>query len=144
MNFEFSRIFLIYHIFLTKKLITKETPYNRLKHRNSFFVKECSEQVICDKLWEKQVMIRNWELVFGSRELLINIKWVVELQRWLVLKSKIFGQESTYSKEILFRKSFDDLGFVKKCQNRIFKVNFWCQKSTKFFQKEKFQLWISI
>ena len=29
-----------------------------------------------------------------------NISSVVEFQRWWVLKSKIFGQESTYSKEI--------------------------------------------
>ena len=48
-------------------------------------------------------------------------------------KSKIFGQESTYSKDFFF-KSVDELRFVKKCQNRIFKVNFQCQKSTEFNQ----------
>ena len=29
-------------------------------------------------------------------------------------------------------KSVDELPFVKKCQNRTFKVNFQCQKSTEF------------
>ena len=43
--------------------------------------------------------------------------------------------ESTYSKEILFFKSVDELWFIKKSQNCIFKVNFRCQKSTEFFQK---------
>ena len=34
------------------------------------------------------------------------------------------------------KKSIDELGFVKKCQNCTFKVNFLCQKSTEFFQKK--------
>ena len=34
---------------------------------------------------------------FGNVE--SNISSVVEFQRWWVLKSKIFGQESTYSKD---------------------------------------------
>ena len=67
-----------------------------------------------------------------------NISSVVEFQRLWVLKSKIFAQESTCSK-----KSYDDLRFVKKCRNRTFRVNFLCQKSTKFFQK-KIHLKISI
>ena len=35
------------------------------------------------------------------------------------------------------KKTVDELWFVKKCQNRTFKVNFQCQKSTEFFQKKK-------
>ena len=62
------------------------------------------------------------------KALYINVSSVVEFQRWWVPKSKIFGQESTYSK--------DELRFIKKCQNRTFKVNFRCQKSTEFFQKK--------
>ena len=34
--------------------------------------------------------------------MLIDVSLVVEFQRWKVLKSKIFGQESPYSKEIFF------------------------------------------
>ena len=64
-----------------------------------------------------------------------NISSVGEFQRWWVLKSKIFGQESTYTKDLFF-KSVDELQFIKKCQNRTFKVNFLCQKSTEFFQKK--------
>ena len=57
-----------------------------------------------------------------------------------VLKSKIFGQESTQRK--FKKKAFDQLRFVNKCQNRTFKVNYQCQKSTEFFQKKKFHLLI--
>ena len=53
-----------------------------------------------------------------------------------LLKSKIFGQESTYSKEIFFTKSVDELWLIKKCQNCTFKVNFLCQRSAEFFQKK--------
>ena len=38
--------------------------------------------------------------------------------------------------EIVFQKSFDELMFIKKCQNCTFKVNFQCQKSIEFFQKK--------
>ena len=65
-----------------------------------------------------------------------NISSLVKFKRWWVLKSKLFGQESASSKEFFFFKSFDGLRFVKKCQNRTFKVNFLCQKSTEFFQKK--------
>ena len=50
-------------------------------------------------------------------------------------KKQDFGQESTYSKDFVF-KSDDELRFIKKCQNHTFKVNFRCQKSTEFFQKK--------
>ena len=74
----------------------------------------------------------------------LNISCVVEFQRWLVIKIKLFGQESTQSRgSFLKKKSFDELQFVKKCQNCIFKVNFQCQKSTEFIQK-KIHLRISI
>ena len=65
-----------------------------------------------------------------------NISLVVEFKRWWVLKSKIFGQESTYSRENLFKKSVAKLWFIKMCQNCTFKVNFQCQKSTEFSQKK--------
>ena len=65
-----------------------------------------------------------------------NISSVVDIQGWWVLNSKIFGQKLTYSKEFFFeKKSVNELWLVKKCQNRTYKVNFRCQKSTEFFQK---------
>ena len=36
----------------------------------------------------------------------------------------------------LYFKSVNELWFVKKCQNRTFKVNFQCQKSAEFFQQK--------
>ena len=53
----------------------------------------------------------------------------------MVGPKKIFGQESTYSKDFFF-KSGDELWFIKKCQNCTFKVNFQCQKSTEFSHKK--------
>ena len=38
---------------------------------------------------------------------------ILELQRWWVLKSKIFGQESTYLKGNFFENSVDECQFVK-------------------------------
>ena len=62
-----------------------------------------------------------------------NISSVVEFQRWWVLKSKVFGRESTYSKEIVVFYEYNKLRFVKKCQNHSFKVDSLCQKLTEFF-----------
>ena len=45
--------------------------------------------------------------------LLPNVSSVVEFQRLWVLKSKIFGQESTYLKEKNLKKSIDVYRFVK-------------------------------
>ena len=62
------------------------------------------------KLWTKLYII----FILGAAQFcsgddsklyVFNISSVVELQRWWVLKSKIFGQESTYSKEI-FKKNW--------------------------------------
>ena len=43
--------------------------------------------------------------------LITNIGSVVEFQRWWVLKSKLFAQESTCSKEILISTSLNHLWF---------------------------------
>jgi hypothetical protein len=65
-----------------------------------------------------------------------NISSVVEFERWWVLKSKAFGQESAYSKEF-FKKMFDELRFVKKCQNR---SQFSMSKINQIFSKKKILL----
>ena len=41
-------------------------------------------------------------------------------------------------KGIFFKQSYNELWFVKKCQNCTFKVNFPCQKLTEFFQKKNY------
>ena len=51
-----------------------------------------------------------------------------------------FAKESSCSKEIVLNQSCKELWFVKKCQNRTFKVNFLCQKLTEFFQKQAWKL----
>ena len=53
-----------------------------------------------------------------------SVSSVVEFQRWWLLESKVFGQESTSSKEIFLKQPHNELWFVKKCQNHTFKVNF--------------------
>ena len=71
------------------------------------------------------------------------ISSVVEFQWWWVLKSKLFAQESTCSKETVVFWEYGEHQFVKKCQNCTFKVNFGCEKLIEFFQK-KIYLRISI
>ena len=39
-------------------------------------------------------------------------------------------------KGYFLKQSYNELWFVKKCQNRTFKVNFGCQKVVEFFQKK--------
>ena len=55
------------------------------------------------------------------------------LQAVWVLKSKIFGQRSTYSKKTTVFYEFNCWQFVKKCQNLIFKVNFQSKESSDLF-----------
>ena len=50
---------------------------------------------LCILLFFQLMPLPTW--VCALRLLYINISSVVEFQRWWVLKSKIFGQESTYS-----------------------------------------------
>ena len=51
-------------------------------------------------------------------------------------KRQDFWQRINILKGICFKqKSVDELRFVKKCENFTFKVNFRCQKSTKFVHK---------
>ena len=66
----------------------------------------------------------------------------MEFQRWWVIKSKLFWPRINILRILIrgfFFKSFDELRFIKKCQNHTFKVNFRCQKSNKFFQKKSFK-----
>ena len=52
-------------------------------------------------------------------------------------KQKFWPSINILKRNFIFKKSVDVLRFVKKYQNCTFKVNFRCQKSTKFFQKKK-------
>ena len=87
-------------------------------NKNLSFINDCNQEDQITNIW---------------LDLGLNISSVVEIQRWWVLKSKVFGQESTSSKEIVVFYEYNELRFVKKCQNCTFKVDFLCQKSTESF-----------
>ena len=55
---------------------------------------------------------------------------VVEVQKWLVLKSKTFGQKQHAQRKQLY---FENTMNVDVCQNCTYKVNFVCQKLMEFF-----------
>ena len=79
-------------------------------HLMSFLVVRFSLHILngCTMMWR------------NLRDMHNNISSVMEFQRRWVLKSKIFSQESTYLMEIFFKKSIDELWFIKKCQNCTF------------------------
>ena len=52
--------------------------------------------------------------------ILISVSSVVEFQRWWVLKSKIFAQEFTCSKEILIPTTLNYLQSSVVCKNQSF------------------------
>ena len=52
--------------------------------------------------------------------MVLNVSSVVEFQRWWVLKSKLFAQESTCSKEILISPSLNHLWFSVDSKNQSF------------------------
>ena len=54
---------------------------------------------------------------------LFNISSVVEFQNWWVLKSKIFGQESTYSNVNLFLKKLVNECEYSKNKAKFYKIN---------------------
>ena len=73
----------------------------------------------------------------------INISSVVEFQRLWVLKSKVFGQESTCIQRKIFKKILQVMTVCQKVTKSYFQSQFWISKIIEFFQK-KFYLRISI
>ena len=59
----------------------------------------------------------------------------------MVLNCNIFAQESTCSKEIVLKNNplMNYGSYLKKCQNRTFKVNFLRQKSTEYQFRRPFK-----
>ena len=85
--------------------------------------------VSCLFLWAKKYKIR----VAGQK---FNISSVVEFQRWWVLKSKIFGQESTYSKEFFWKNPLMNYGSSKSAKIVLSKSIFNVKNQPNFFKKE--------
>ena len=75
-----------------------------------------------------------WNNFWGP--LVINISSVVEFQRWLVLKSKVFGQESTYSN--FFQKILWWITVRQKVPKSYFQSQFSMSKINRFFSKKNF------
>ena len=59
--------------------------------------------------------------------LIINVSSVVEFQRWWVLKSKLFAQESTGSKEILIPTTLNHLWFLVVGVLKVDYLDFPCE-----------------
>ena len=57
-----------------------------------------------------------------------NISSVVEFQRWWVLKSKLFGQESTWHQGKIFKKILRVMTVCQKVSKSYFQSQFWMSK----------------
>ena len=67
----------------------------------------------------------------------INISSVVEFQRWWVLKSKLFGQESTCHQGKILKKILRVMTVYKKVPKSYFQSQFWMSKINQNFSKKK-------
>ena len=70
--------------------------------------------------------------------LFTNISSVVEFQRWWVLKSKLFGQESTCHQGKIFKKILRVMTVCQKVPKSYFQSQFWMSKINRIFSKKKF------
>ena len=66
-----------------------------------------------------------------------NISSVVEFQKWFVLKSKLFGQESTWHQGKIFKKILPVMTVCQKVPKLYFQSQFWMSKINLFFFKKK-------
>ena len=73
-----------------------------------------------------------------------NISFVVEFQRWWVLKGKLFGQESTCHQGQIFKKFLRVMTVRQKVPKLYFQSQFWMSKINRIFSKKKCYLRISI
>ena len=84
----------------------------------------------------RNVSTKNPRLSFGNQstsqiDLCSTVPPVMSARLWNLPKNQ-------HAQRKFFLKQFyDELWFVKNCQNCTFKVNFLCQKSTKKIQKKK-------
>ena len=66
-----------------------------------------------------------------------NISSVVEFQKWWVLKSKLFGQESMCHQEKIFKKILWVMTVCQKVPKSYFQSQFWMSKINRIFSKKK-------
>ena len=68
----------------------------------------------------------------------VSISSVVEFQRWWILKSKLFGQDSTCHQGKIFRKFLQVMTFCQKVPKLYFQSQFWMSKINQIFSKKNF------
>ena len=69
---------------------------------------------------------------------IVNISSVTEFQRWWVLKSKLFCQESTWHQGKIFKKILRVMTVHQKVTKSYFQSQFWMSKINHFFSKKIF------
>ena len=89
--------------------------------------------LLYQNLCQPQVKCRLWPW-----RIFINISSVVEFQRWWVLKSKLFGQESTCHQGKIFKKFLRVMTVRQKVPKSYFQSQFWMSKINRIFSKKKF------
>jgi hypothetical protein len=62
----------------------------------------------------------------------------MEFQRWWVLKSKLFGQESTCHQGKIFKKFLRVMAVHQKVPKLYFQSQFWMSNNNKKFSKKEF------
>ena len=60
----------------------------------------------------------------------------MEFQRWWVLKSKLFGQESTWHQGKIFKKILGVVAVCQKVPKLYFQSQFWMSKIDRIFSKK--------
>ena len=68
-----------------------------------------------------------------------NISTVVEFQRWWVLKSKLFGQESTSHQGKIFKKFLPVMTVCQKVPKSYFQSQFWMSKINRIKKKKLYK-----
>ena len=73
----------------------------------------------------------------GETAIHYNISKVVEFQRWWVLKSKLFDQESTCHQGKIFKNFLRVMTVCQKVPKLYFQSQFWMSKINRIFSKKK-------
>ena len=95
-------------------------------------------QIISNQIWFAYFFLsgpnqKNHFALGHSVLLCINISSVVEFQRWWVLKSKLFGQESTCHQGKIFKNFLRVMTVCQKVPKSYFQSQFWMSKIDRIF-----------
>ena len=113
----------------------KEVRHWGKKRRSPTYFRKCS-CVLYHELFGN-LGCRYFNAVSFHKRMYINISSVVEFQRWWVLKSKLFGQESTCHQGKIFKKILWVMTVCQKVPKLYFQSQFWMSKINQIFSKKK-------